>query len=652
MDQPNTRHYRFEGFRLDTQARELCDGQGAAVPLNARAFDALCLLLRHRDRVVGKDELLATVWPGRVVEENTLTQAISLLRRALGAGAGDHRYIVTVPGHGYRFVAEVSESDASAAPQMRRAEDLAIPEEAETIDPPVPAETSPPVYNTRRMLLLASLVLTGAVVVGLAWRGRAPPVQVASGAPTSLAVLPFRSLSAGPRDEGLELGMADTLITRLSRTGELQVRALSSSQRVVATPLDARKVGRELGAAYLIEGTTQRAGDNVRINARLLSAADGKAIWADTFDSHIDRVFTVQDDMSAAVTAVLRLSPALAPQRGQSPCDGADPAAYRAYLRGQYQNNRPSVDRMADALAAFREAIDRDPTCARAWAGMAYAYRAMVMTGDADPRQVFPLAQAALQKALAIDPELAEAWASKGFIEFWYDWDWPRAEASMARAIALNPNLAEAHLAMAHLLVNIGRARDALPYIRRAIALDPLSPLINSLGSSFLRSAGQEEEAAIHLRRTLELEPDAWIAMRIKAGRALGRGDTAQAIANLTRAVEISSGHSNTVASLGKAFLKSGDRAAAERVMAELEARRQRGYLPATSLAELADALGDRNRALDLLELGYRERDVRMSFLLLDWPQLRNEPRYLALLDRLQLPRPALKSPDREEGGP
>jgi tetratricopeptide (TPR) repeat protein len=296
---------------------------------------------------------------------------------------------------------------------------------------------------------------------------------------------------------------------------------------VTVTPLDAKAVGRELGAAYLVEGTTQRAGDQVRINARLLSAADGKAIWADTFDAPIDRVFTVQDRMSTAVTSALRLSPALAPQRGQSPCDGADPVAYRAYLRGQYQIHRPSVDRMAEALAAFREAIDRDPTCARAWSGMAFAYRAMVMTGDGDPRQLFPLAQAAVQKALVIDPQSAEAWSSKGFIEFWYDWNWPGAEASLERAIALNPNLAEAHLAMAHLLVNIGRAQDALPFIRRAIALDPLSPLINSLGSSFLSSAGQKDEAAAHLKKTLELEPDAWIAMRIKAGRAMGRGDTA-----------------------------------------------------------------------------------------------------------------------------
>jgi len=653
------RQLGVEGYRIDPRTRRVLAPSGEPVAMTGKAFDVLWYLVEHRDRVVSKDDLLAAVWPGRVIEENTLTQAISLARRALGSNASDHRHIVTLPGRGYRFVAPVEELDDAGPPRDRRAEDRVPAVVQEAMASPPPATGVAPGRDPRRWWM-AALVLAAGLVAIAAWRGRAPepqasPPAVAAAPRTAditLAVLPFRSLSTGPRDEGLELGMADTLITQLARTGGLQVRALSSSQRVAASPLDARAVGQELGAAYLVEGTTQRAGDQVRINARLLSAADGKAIWAETFDAPIDRVFTLQDRMGAAVASALKLSPALAPQRGHSPCDGADPVAYRAVLRGQYQNNRPSADRTAEALAAFREAIDRDPTCARAWAGMAFAYRAMVMTGDGDPRELFPLAQAAVQKALAIDPQSAEAWSSKGFIEFWYEWDWPRAEASIRRAIALNPNLPEAQLAMAHLLANIGRAQEALPYARRAIALDPLSPLINSLGSFFMRSAGKKEEAQKHLQKTLELEPDAWIALRLIAARALARGDTEAAITSLVRAVEISRRHSNTLAALGKAYLKAGDRTAALRVMAELETRRGQGYLPATSLAELADALGDRDRALDLLEQGYRERDVRMSFLLLDWPQLRNEPRYLALLDRLRLPRPALTSPEREERGP
>jgi TolB-like protein/Tfp pilus assembly protein PilF len=509
----------------------------------------------------------------------------------------------------------------------------------------------------RRTWLLGGLLGAVALLAWAGWREQAALVEVplpaantAKADPVSLAVLPFHPLGGEVLDEGLALGLAETLITRLSRSPALQVRPLSSAQRVPAGAA-AKDVGRQLGVAYVVDGTTQRSGDRIRVNARLMSVAGGAVLWGETFDASADKVFTLQDKIGDAVTSALALAP-LPPGRVQSPCDGNDALAYRAYLRGHYQLMRPDAQRLQAALAAFREAIDRDPTCARAWAGTAYAYRSQVMTADRDPREMFPLAKAAVERALAIDPNSAEAYSAKGFIEFWYDWDWPRAEASLARAIALNPNHAEAQLAMAHLLVNIGRAQDALPFTRRAIALDTLSPLINSLGSSFLRSAGQKEEAATLLQKTLELEPDAWIAMRIKANQAMARGDAAQAIASLKRAVEISQGHSNTMASLGRVYLRAGDRAAAERVMTELEARKQSGYLPATSLAELAEALGDRNRALDLLEQGYRERDVRISFLLLDWPQLRNEPRYLALLDRLRLPRPTLKSPDREERGP
>ena len=463
MTDAQSRYYRFEPFCLDTRTRELREGDGSPLPLTAKAFDTLCYLIEHRQRLVGKDELLAAIWPGRVVEENNLTQAIAALRRALGTNAGEHRYIVTVPGRGYRFIAEIREGEADT------------PAGAGQVA--APAMDAPVVPAWRRASTFGAVLFMLALFAVVAWRMRDMPVagaQRADGARATLAVLPFRSLSSGPRDQELELGLADTLITRLSRSSALQVRALTSSQRVPLAPLDAKAVGRQLGAVYIVEGTTQRVGDNVRINARLLSVADGRTVWAETFDSPIGRVFTLQDRMGDAVTSALGLARVAAPTHVRSPCDGADPRAYRAWLRGYYEINRPDAARLPIALAAFREAIDRDPTCARAWAGTAFAYRALVITADRDPREMFPLAKAAVARALAIDPDSAEAWTSKGFIEFWYDWDWPAAEASLRHAVALNPNLAEAHMALAHLLVNIGRADEAVADARQAIALDPL----------------------------------------------------------------------------------------------------------------------------------------------------------------------------------
>ena len=618
MSDTSQRYHRFGDYCLDTQARELRAGDGALVPLTAKAFDTLCCLIDNRQRVVGKDELLATVWAGRVVEENNLTQAISALRRALGS---EHRYIVTVPGRGYRFVADVE--DAADAP----ARDTATPV-------PVPHR-----FDRRRAIALGALLFMLALFAVSAWRMREPAMPPVPPSQQTLAVLPFRSLSPGPRDELLELGLAETLIARISASTQLRVRSLASSQRFAGSQQDPIDAGRQLGAAYVLEGTTQRDGEQVRVNARLLDVKDGRAIWSGSFDERIDRAFTLQDGIAAAVASALAFEMSELPTAGRSPCDGANAEAYRAYLTGHYQLNRPSAARMRQALTAFRRAVDLDPTCARAYAGMAYAYRALVMTGDQDPKKYFPLAKAAVKQALAIEPDMAEAYASQGFIRFWHDWDWVGAEASFKRALELNPSLAEAHMGYAHLLSNLGRKDEAVLHAREAVTLDPLSPLINTLASNFIVIAGDTGAARQGWEKALELEPDFWTALLSRSGTLMARGDYAGAIADLRRASELSGGNSQALAALGMAHVSAGDYYAAEQILHDLEKRDRAGYVPATSMAALRNALGDSEGALDLLERAYEERDIRMAFLKVDarWNNMRTLPRFQALAQRMKL---------------
>lgn len=617
------RHRRFGTWCLDTQTRELRAGDGAALPLTAKAFDTLCCLIDNRDRVVGKDELLATVWPGRVVEENNLTQAVSVLRRALG---GDSRYIVTVPGRGYRFVADVREDDAAAGHA-----------EKDTVTAPALVL---PVW--RKTMAIGALLFMLALFAVAAWRHRESSPLARASPQAAVAVLPFRSLSPGPRDELLEHGLAETLIARLSGSTRLRVRSSTSSQRFARARQDPLDAGRQLGAAYVIEGSIQRDGDQARVNARLLEVAGGRVVWSGTFDERIDRVFTLQDGIATAVASALTSEIRASPADGRSPCDGANAKAYRAYLTGHYQLGRPSGARMRQAIAAFRSAIDLDPTCARAYAGMAQAYRALVMTGDQDPQEYFPLAKAAVKQALAIDPELAEAYASQGFIRFWYDWDWPGAEASFKRAIELNPSLAEAHLGYAHLLSNLGRRQEAVSQARQALALDPLSPLINTLASNFAVMAGNAGEARQGWEKALELEPDYWAALLSRSGTLMARGDYDGAIADLRRAVELSGGNSQAMAALGMVQASAGDYEAAEQVLRDMESRDRTGHVPATSLAAVRNALGDSEGALDLLERACLERDIRLTFLKVDarWNNLRTLPRFQALAQRVGLADP------------
>lgn len=294
---------------------------------------------------------------------------------------------------------------------------------------------------------------------------------------------------------------------------------------------------------------------------------------------------------------------------------------------------------MRQALAAFRRAIDLDPSCARAYAGSAFAYRALVMTGDQDPRQNFPLAKAAVKQALVINPGLAEAYSSQGFIQFWYDWDWQASETSFMRAIELNPSLGEAHLGYAHLLSNLGRNDEAALHARQAVALDPLSPLFNTLASGFIASAGAVDEAGQALDKVLELEPDFWIALLMRSQKLAKKRHYASAIADLTRARERCGDCSQVLAVLGRIYAQAGDRAGAEQVLRDMETRDSAGYMPATSLAATHNALGHTDAALSLLERAYEERDVRMTFLTVDtrWSNLRGQPRFRALARRMNL---------------
>ncbi len=629
------RRYRFTTYRLDTRSRELREGNGAPLPLTAKAFDTLAYLIEHRDQVVSRDELLSAVWPGRVVEENTLTQAIAALRRAFGTQGGEHRFIVTVPGHGYRFVADVQEDDATATPS------------------PAISAVPPPPKRLRRPMLVGFVALLVVVAGGVAaWRSRTPDVEPAQ-ANATLAVLPFRSLSSGPQDEMLSLGLADALITRIGSSTSLQVRSLASSRRFDdADPLDA---GHKLGARYVVEGTTQRGGDRIRVSARLIDVQKSRTLWSGTFDERSGNVFTLQDTLASAMTDALALT--RTDVAVHSPCDGENAVAYRAYLAGRYQLDRPSGPRMRQALASFARAIDLDPTCARAYAGMAYAYRASVMTGDADPRVAFPLAQAAIARALAIDPRLAEAYSSRGFVQFWYDWDWEAAEASLKHAIELNPSLAEAHLAYAHLLANIGRHQESAVQARQAYALNPLSPLVCMLVSSFLEEAGYADEAQRIRASALAIEPDFWVTSMARGLMKIRKGDRAGGLAQIRRATTLCGDCSLALASLVQGELAAGDRAAAERIRDALDRRSQTGYVPGSNLALVYNALGDRDGALAQLERGYRERDVRMTFIEVDanWDNLRKDPRFAALRARMNFagPRavdpPPTPAPDQKE---
>lgn len=625
MTASSPRIQAFDGYRVDAIARQVHAANGDTVPMTPRAFDVLLYLIAHRDRVVGKDELLGAVWAGRVVEENNLTQAVSALRRALGTGAGDHRYVVTVPGRGYRFVARLDETAQALADQDG------------------PAVGVAPAGRAGRMPAMRFLpwALVAIALSSAAWlsMGLRPPGAQPESVPT-LAVLPFQTLGGGPRDELLELGLAETLISRLGGGTSLHVLSLGAVQDYAGTSTDPAQAGAALGADYVVDGSIQRQGERIRVNARLTAVPAGRRLWAGTFDQAADKVFMLQDALAAAMTPALPAT-AVARSRHRSPCDGADPAAYRAYLRGLHLMNRPEGNALPAAIDSFRQAIARDPGCARAWAAIGFASRALVITADGEPGVVFPPARAAVDRALQIDPESVEAYTAKGFIEFWYDWDWAASEASLRHAIALDANYPEAHFALAHLLNNTGRLDEALPHARKATVLDPMSPIMNSVVASFFLNDGQLAEGRRRLERVLQTDPGFWVALMMRGSIGFDE-DRARALAQLRAARDACEGCSVAEVQLALAYARAGEPDRAERVLRMLERRRQDRYVPATRLAALHVVLGRHDAALDELERGHRERDVHLAFMAIDraWGPLEGNPRFEAVRDRMEFPAP------------
>lgn len=569
--------YEFGDFRVDGERRLLRRRDGTVVPLSPKVFETLLCLLQNREGVLTKEALMASIWPDSIVEENNLTQNISALRRIFGETPGTHRYIVTAPGHGYRFVAAVKSAPASEV-------------------------TSAPGAGVK-----------------------------------TLAVLPFKPLLIEDRDAALEMGIADTLITRLGKIKEVTVRPLSSVRRFGGLEQDPIAAGRALAVQSVLDGTIRRSNDRIRVTARLLNVADGASLWTGSFDEKFTDVFGVEDAISGRVAHALALH--LSPEEEQRVRKRytANSAAYQLYLAGRYHWSRITLPEIRKSIEFFRAAIDLDPGYALAYAGLAESYRALPITSDVPSNEAMPQAKEAAAKAIEIDDSLAEPHASLTFVRFWYDWDWTGAEREGRRAIELNDNSAFAHLAYSHLLSDLGRHEEAIAEGERARELEPVSLIINALNGALRYYAGRLEEGAILLRATLDLEPEFWVA-RLFLGKIQSEqkryGD---ALKEFERARKSSRENSETIAMIGYVQALAGETVKARATLAELKALARQRYIPPVNMAVIHLGLGERDKAFAWLEKAFQDRDVRLSFMKVDpkWDPWRTDRRFAAVLQRL-----------------
>ena len=492
--------YRFDEFRLDAGERQLFKGS-QEILLTAKAFDVLLVLVRNRSKTVTKEEFMQFVWPDAVVEESNLADNVSTLRQLLGDDARDPRYIRTIPRRGYRFVAEVERmvSAPSSTPVSTNEGELST--------------LQPSVHRTRRkdILLGAMGILTAIVLAVLLIAGRNGEEQPATHVPAtesavrSIAVLPFAALVEAQRDEPLELGMTDAIISRLSTIRE--VRTLpSASVFSLSEERDFRKIGKALDVDVLLDGRVQKQSGRVRVSVQLIRASDGSLLWADRFDESLQDLFRVQDVIAERVANKLALRLASSPSQSLAPGGTRNIDAYQHYIQGRFFWNKRTPIGFERAIDHFEKAIALDPEYAQAHASLAETYVVLPGWTQAPAHEMAAKAEKSARRAIELDPRVAEAYTALGSA-----WDHQNKFAASGeafrRAIELNPNYPTAHQWYAEWLIKQNRLREAGEHVEIAHRLDPLSLAISVTVGFHHYLNGRLDLAEEQMARTLELDP-------------------------------------------------------------------------------------------------------------------------------------------------
>jgi TolB-like protein/DNA-binding winged helix-turn-helix (wHTH) protein/Tfp pilus assembly protein PilF len=600
-------------------------------------MELLLLLAEHRGDLVSREQIKEKLWGSEVFLDidNAINTAVRKLRQTLGDDPERPRFVQTVVGRGYRFIASLETPHGPTAA-------LAIPARADVKEQELAAAKEhvvlPGARRQRKPKLVVRATALGFLLLGLAAYLAGPNLHRQK--PVMLAVLPFENLSGDPGQEYFSDGLTDETITDLGQLspGRLGVIARTSAMPYKNSRKTAQQVGHELGVDYILEGSARREGGRVRVSAQLIRVSDQTHVWAQSFDRELHDVLAVQGDLGQAISQRVRVSLSTTETLGLARKRQVDPDAYDLYLRGRYFWNKLTPQDLAKAIAYFQQAIEKDSTYAPAYAGLADCYGTLPMAADVAPTDKFPEAQAAARKAIELDGSLADGYAALVRIDLWNGWNWPALEQDAHRALALNANSADAHLRYAHYLSNAGRHKEALEEVRRARKLDPLSRLVASLQGMFMYYAGQNGASIKELEETVELFPDFWIA-HINLGKVYERTRRYdEALKEFARARNLS-GSTESLSLAGHTQAVSGNRREALNILAALQDLARHRYVPPYNVALIYAGLGDNSQALDWLEKGWGLRDVHMVFLAVDpkWDGLRTDPRFQSLIRRVGL---------------
>ena len=454
----------------------------------------------------------------------------------------------------------------------------------------------------------------------------------------SIAVLPFTDMSPAKDQEYFSDGMSEELLNLLSKIQDLKVISRTSSFSFKGKNLDVRKIGENLGVATILEGSVRKSGNTIRITAQLIEVKNGTHLWSETYDREMKDVFALQDEISKMIVDILKikLSGKQATQLAGSFTKNSE--AYEDYLKGRYHWNTRTDEGIKKAIGYFEDAIKKDSNYAAAYSGLADTYLTLydyeLMSYDESTSK----AKDAAQRALKLNENLAEAHNSLAHINL-HEWKWESAEEGFRKAIALDKSYILAHHWYALCLTAIGKTNEAVTQMETARELDPLSTRINAdLGMAYL-SAGRYDEAISQEQKTLELNPRSAGARWIRGMAYQQKNMFDQAIKDYQSALELSPNNPNFLAALGHVYASSGNTAGAHNILDTLFVVNKQEPVSPFFFALVYTGLKDKENALKWLEKSYQEKSGSVRYLKMEprLQNLRNEPRYIALMKKIGL---------------
>ena len=590
---------------------------GNSTRVEPKAMQVLVYLAEHPG-VVSKEQLISSVWPNVFVSDDVLPGCISALRKAFADNARRPTVIETIHKSGYRLLLPVQPPD-----ENHRAN----------------ADHAPKSTGRRRVWISAALV--GATALLLAAFMWLPPRTRYD----SIAVLPFVNAPSEPGTEYLSDGIPQQVVDDLSKIDALKVMAWTTVSRYHDPQADVRAIGRSLGVKTVLTGRLIRNGDRLALQTELVDVHNGSQLWGQRYEQGVADISAMQQQLSRDIADNLRVRLTGDEQHKIQPHHQAPPAAYELYLKGRFFWGKRTRDGLAQGIRYFQQAINLDPNYALAYAGLADCYNLLDDWGTTPPRDSFPKARAAAQKAIELDDSLAEAHVSLAMVRASYDWDWVGSEQEFKRAIALNPNYPTAHQWYGQTLASIGRFPEAEREVERARELDPLSPIANMAVGEVYAWEGRDDDAIAQFKRVIEIDPSFAGVYGNLATSYQQKHMYDEAVEALKKS-ETLCGNPEFGAILDRAYKRNGYRAVLQEELKGALAERRQRYSNSVSIAEVYAELGDTRNALEWLEKGYEEHASGMQYLVTrsGFDGIRSDPGFQYWLTILDLPTTAVRN--------